>query len=152
MRQLARIAQRQCTTSDRPSPCAVPRSTYSTAVDGSGPRSRHQSGVQLRQSVNIRGAGARLQDYRRHVDAYATELRECYAQPTPSQAGHVAVQVVLSPTGAVQEAEILETTLDTDSIEMCILRGIWQSSFPMPDGGGVVRVQMQIHSASVSDQ
>ncbi|NOJ82446.1 TonB family protein [Myxococcus xanthus] len=71
------------------------------------------------------------------------EIKYCYESELnkdPSLAGKVAVAFVIDPTGAVSDASVAETTLNSAAAERCMLSRIRRWKFPEPKGGGVVSV------------
>ncbi|MCY1014255.1 AgmX/PglI C-terminal domain-containing protein [Pyxidicoccus sp. MSG2] len=71
------------------------------------------------------------------------EIKYCYESELnkdPSLAGKVAVAFTIDPTGAVSDANVSETTLNSSKAEQCMISRIRRWKFPEPKGGGVVSV------------
>jgi len=77
------------------------------------------------------------------IRQHQNEIKYCYESElnkNPSLAGKVAVAFTIDPTGAVSEAAVTETTLNSSTAESCMLSRIRRWKFPEPKGGGVVAV------------
>lgn len=71
------------------------------------------------------------------------EIKYCYESELnkdPSLAGKVAVAFTIDPTGAVSDANVSESTLNSSKAEQCMISRIRRWKFPEPKGGGVVSV------------
>lgn len=77
------------------------------------------------------------------IRQHQNEIKYCYESElnkNPSLAGKVAVAFTIDPTGAVADANVTETTLNSSTAENCMLSRIRRWKFPEPKGGGVVAV------------
>lgn len=77
------------------------------------------------------------------IRSHQNEIKYCYEtelNKNPSLAGKVAVAFTIDPAGAVAEANVTETTLNSSAAENCMLSRIRRWKFPEPKGGGVVAV------------
>lgn len=77
------------------------------------------------------------------IRQHQNEIKYCYESElnkNPSLAGKVAVAFTIDPTGAVSDANVTETTLNSSTAENCMLSRIRRWKFPEPKGGGVVAV------------
>jgi hypothetical protein len=52
----------------------------------------------------------------------------------------VAIQFIISPTGAVQTAAVNSSDLGNGKVEQCIVSAVRRWTFPSPEGGGIVVV------------
>lgn len=80
---------------------------------------------------------------RRVIRRHINEVRFCYEQELnqrPDLEGRVTVSFIISPTGAVQSSTVVESTLGSQPVELCIASSVRRWSFPSPDGGGIVVV------------
>jgi len=74
------------------------------------------------------------------IGRHANEVRNCYEvelNRLPSLAGKVSVSFTIDPAGAVSEASVFQSTLDSPGVEQCILSRVRRWKFPEPKGGGV---------------
>jgi hypothetical protein len=55
-------------------------------------------------------------------------------------AGRVMVQLVITPSGAVNYAHLQDSTVADQLVEDCITAAAKRWQFPKPDGGGIVIV------------
>ncbi len=81
---------------------------------------------------------------RRVVRRHRNEIRYCYEkqlQKNPDLAGKVEVKFVISATGSVQFASVLNSTLGDDAVGKCITKRVKRWVFPEPKGGGIVAVK-----------
>ena len=80
---------------------------------------------------------------RRIINRHINEVRFCYEQELnqrPDLQGRVAIQFIISPTGAVQTAAVQSSDLGNQKVEQCIASAVRRWSFPSPEGGGIVVV------------
>lgn len=80
---------------------------------------------------------------RRIINRHINEVRFCYEQELnqrPDLQGRVAIQFIISPTGAVQTAAVQSSDLGNNKVEQCIASAVRRWSFPSPEGGGIVVV------------
>jgi TonB family protein len=80
---------------------------------------------------------------RRVVHEHLDEVRLCYEQELASRpilAGWVDVSFVISESGAVQSAEVTESTFGEPNVEQCIAQAVRKWAFPATEGGGIVIV------------
>lgn len=76
---------------------------------------------------------------RRHIN----EVRFCYEQELnqrPDLEGRVTIGFIISPTGAVQSANVANSTMSNQRVESCIADAVRRWTFPAPEGGGIVVV------------
>lgn len=77
------------------------------------------------------------------IKRHQNEIKFCYEQElqkVPDLAGKVAVLFTIDPTGAVNEANVSESSLGNANAENCMMARIRRWKFPEPQGGGVVTV------------
>ncbi|MFL5352540.1 AgmX/PglI C-terminal domain-containing protein [Archangium sp.] len=77
------------------------------------------------------------------IRSHQNEIKYCYEtelNKNPNLQGKVAVAFTIDPAGAVSEANVTETTLNSSTAEACMLSRIRRWKFPEPKGGGVVAV------------
>jgi TonB family protein len=77
------------------------------------------------------------------IRQHQNEIKYCYESElnkNPNLAGKVAVAFTIDPAGAVADASVTETTLNSSTAENCMLSRIRRWRFPEPKGGGVVAV------------
>ncbi|MCA9708132.1 MAG: AgmX/PglI C-terminal domain-containing protein, partial [Myxococcales bacterium] len=82
---------------------------------------------------------------RRIVRAHVNEVRHCYNRGLvrdPNLHGRVEISFHIGATGLVLASEATETTLPDASVTQCIAQAVRRWKFPMPSGGGTVRVTM----------
>lgn len=127
---------------------------------GTGRDLRHLTALRDRNSHRVRvketgGAivkGALSKDtIRRVVRRRLNQISFCYEQglaKRPDLEGRVAVKFVISGTGGVMSAAVVDTTLGDPRVEACITETVERLSFPQPDGGGVVIVTYPFHLKS----
>lgn len=92
--------------------------------------------------ADVRGSLSR-EVIRRVIRRHINEVRFCYEQELaqrPDLAGRVTVSFIISATGAVQTASVMNTTLSNARVEGCVVQAVRRWTFPAPDGGGVVGV------------
>ncbi|MFO0681413.1 MAG: AgmX/PglI C-terminal domain-containing protein [Sandaracinus sp.] len=92
--------------------------------------------------ADVRGSLSR-EVIRRVIRRHINEVRFCYEQELaqrPDLAGRVTVSFIISATGAVQTASVMNTTLNNARVEGCVVQAVRRWTFPAPDGGGVVGV------------
>lgn len=101
------------------------------------PRAIHGEGTE------IRGALAK-EAIRRVIQQHLNEVRFCYTEglrATPDLSGRVQVLFVISGSGAVQNASVVESGLHQPNVERCISEAVRRWNFPAPEGGGYVSVR-----------
>ncbi len=77
------------------------------------------------------------------VNDHRLQLRYCYEKELyvdGELSGRLQTRWLIGPDGGVREAEIVESTLQTESVGACVLERIRRWRFPEPAGGGVVEV------------
>lgn len=75
------------------------------------------------------------------VRSHIGDIRSCYnmgLKENDRLAGKVVTQFVIDPEGEINHAEVLETTLDHEEVEECMIGAIAHWKFPKPRGGGNV--------------
>jgi TonB family protein len=93
-------------------------------------------------TANVKGALSK-EVIRRVVRSHMNEIKFCYEQQLagrPDLAGRVAINFIISPSGAVQSASVAGSTLGNATAEGCMARAVRRWSFPAPEGGGIVVV------------
>ncbi|MBI5549583.1 MAG: energy transducer TonB, partial [Deltaproteobacteria bacterium] len=74
------------------------------------------------------------------ISRHANEIRYCYEvelNKEPNLAGKIGVSFTIDSTGAVGDASIAQSTLNSNNVEQCVLTRIRRWKFPEPKGGGV---------------
>ena len=77
------------------------------------------------------------------IKRHQNEIKFCYEQElqkSPDLSGKVSVMFTIDPAGAVNEANVSESSLSNNTAESCMLARIRRWKFPEPQGGGVVSV------------
>ena len=110
---------------------------------------RVKGGGRRKKSVRIRPGRLYLQgsltraQIARVVRMYWFQIKYCYEKElrkTPKLSGKIVIRWIISGTGHVQTANVIQTTMNNESVENCIVRRIVRWKFPTPKGGGVVVV------------
>jgi hypothetical protein len=81
---------------------------------------------------------------RRVVRRHRKETRYCYERELQRKTdlnGKIKVKFVISGTGAVILAQVVETTMNNRNVEACLETKIKRWKFPAPKGGGIVTVR-----------
>jgi len=108
-----------------------------------GFRGRDAKVPQIRSgNADVRGSLSK-EVIRRVIQRHINEVRFCYEQELnsrPDLSGRVQVKFIISPSGAVQAANIESSTLGAARAETCIATAVRRWTFPAPDGGGIVIV------------
>jgi TonB family protein len=80
---------------------------------------------------------------RRIIKQHLNEVRFCYEQALATQPdieGKMAVKFTISPTGAVETANVSTSTLGAPAVDSCVSQAFERWTFPAPEGGGSVTV------------
>ncbi|MET0285367.1 MAG: AgmX/PglI C-terminal domain-containing protein [Polyangiales bacterium] len=108
-----------------------------------GFRGRDAKVPQIRSgNADVRGSLSK-EVIRRVIQRHINEVRFCYEQELnsrPDLSGRVQVKFIISPTGAVQAANVESSSLGAARAEQCIATAVRRWTFPAPDGGGIVIV------------
>ena len=108
-----------------------------------GFRGRDAKVPQIRSgNADVRGSLSK-EVIRRVIQRHINEVRFCYEQELssrPDLSGRVQVKFIISPSGAVQAANVESSTLGAARAEGCIAQAVRRWTFPAPDGGGIVIV------------
>ncbi len=108
-----------------------------------GFRGRDAKVPQIRSgNADVRGSLSK-EVIRRVIQRHINEVRFCYEQELssrPDLGGRVQVKFIVSPSGAVQAANVESSTLGAARAENCIAQAVRRWTFPAPDGGGIVIV------------
>ncbi|HEX5661767.1 MAG TPA: AgmX/PglI C-terminal domain-containing protein [Polyangiales bacterium] len=108
-----------------------------------GFRGRDAKVPQIRSgNADVRGSLSK-EVIRRVIQRHINEVRFCYEQELssrPDLGGRVQVKFIVSPSGAVQAANVESSTLGATRAENCIAQAVRRWTFPAPDGGGIVIV------------
>ncbi len=108
-----------------------------------GFRGREAKVPQVRSgNADVRGSLSK-EVIRRVIQRHINEVRFCYEQELnsrPDLSGRVQVKFIISPSGAVQAANVESSTLGSPKAEGCIATAVRRWTFPAPDGGGIVIV------------
>jgi hypothetical protein len=108
-----------------------------------GFRGRDAKVPQIRSgNADVRGSLSK-EVIRRVIQRHINEVRFCYEQELnsrPDLSGRVQVKFIISPSGAVQAANVESSTLGATRAEGCIAQAVRRWTFPAPDGGGIVIV------------
>jgi len=78
-----------------------------------------------------------------YIRKQLAKIRWCYQkafQKNPELEGKVTVSFIISPTGSVMSAKVLNSTVNDADLHSCIEQKIMTWRFPAPQGGGVVKV------------
>jgi len=93
-------------------------------------------------NADVRGSLSK-EVIRRVIRRHINEVKFCYEQELnsrPDLQGRVAVRFIISPPGAVQAANVANSSLNNGRVEGCIAQAVRRWTFPAPDGGGIVIV------------
>ena len=108
-----------------------------------GFRGRNAKVPQIRSgNADVRGSLSK-EVIRRVIQRHINEVRFCYEQELasrPDLSGRVQVKFIISPSGAVQAANVENSSLGAARAEQCIAQAVRRWTFPAPDGGGIVIV------------
>jgi len=108
-----------------------------------GFRGRNAKVPQIRSgNADVRGSLSK-EVIRRVIQRHINEVRFCYEQELnsrPDLSGRVQVKFIISPSGAVQAANVESSSLGAARAEQCIAQAVRRWTFPAPDGGGIVIV------------
>lgn len=80
---------------------------------------------------------------RRYIQSKMNQIRWCYQQEVqrnPDLTGQVVYQWIITPTGKVIGVKVASSSLNSPSVEECIMSRIATWVFPSPKGGGTVKV------------
>ncbi len=90
------------------------------------------------------------------IRSHEKEIKYCYElelNKDPNLNGKVAAFFIIDGSGAVSEANVSESTLNSDTAERCMLSKIKRWKFPEPKGGGIVSVTYPwVFKPSAGDQ
>ncbi|MBM4353524.1 MAG: TonB family protein [Deltaproteobacteria bacterium] len=78
-----------------------------------------------------------------YIRKQLAKIRWCYQkafQKNPELEGKLTVSFVISPTGSVMSAKVINSSLGDKELEGCVEQKIMTWKFPAPQGGGVVKV------------
>jgi hypothetical protein len=78
-----------------------------------------------------------------YIRKQLAKIRWCYQmafQKNPDLEGKLTVSFIISPTGSVMSAKVINSTLNDAELEGCVEKKIMTWRFPAPQGGGVVKV------------
>jgi len=78
-----------------------------------------------------------------YLARYWSQFKWCYSRQLdkdPNLYGKVTVTFTISREGRVNEASVLNSSMNEMNVESCVLRTIRRIRFPKPDGGGEVIV------------
>jgi len=93
-------------------------------------------------NADVRGSLSK-EVIRRVIRRHINEVKFCYEQQLnsrPDLEGRVTVRFIISPTGAVQNALVQNSSLNNQAVEGCVAAAVRRWTFPAPDGGGIVIV------------
>ncbi|MDX9724044.1 MAG: AgmX/PglI C-terminal domain-containing protein, partial [Myxococcota bacterium] len=77
------------------------------------------------------------------VNQHRQRLRHCYERELlthPELSGKIVLKWVIQPTGDVSSVQLLETTMNNQSVENCVTQVVMRFRFPETKGGGLVIV------------
>jgi TonB family protein len=80
---------------------------------------------------------------RRTIGRHINEIRFCYESQLitrPDLQGRVAINFVITPTGTVMKAGVVQSDLGDSKVESCIAAAVRRMDFPAPENGGMVIV------------
>jgi TonB family protein len=78
-----------------------------------------------------------------YINRHWNRLKFCYSRELsrdPNLYGKITVNFTIGAEGRVFEADILQTTMNDNNVEQCVLRTMRRIRFPKPKGGGEVIV------------
>ena len=119
---------------------------------GADPRSGGQVPTIRTASATVSGSMSR-DVVRRIVRRHINEVRFCYEQALnaqPGLEGRVNAHWVITPTGAVESAEITSSTLGAPTVESCIASAVRRWTFPSSDDEQPVTVDYPFVLSSAS--
>ena len=93
-------------------------------------------------NADVRGSLSK-EVIRRVIRRHINEVKFCYEQQLnarPDLEGRVTVRFIISPTGAVQNSLVQDSSLGNQQVESCVAAAVRRWTFPAPDGGGIVIV------------
>lgn len=82
--------------------------------------------------------GSAPQQLQSALSARAGSARSCYEkllQDNPKASGRLVVDVRISESGAVDAADALEDSMESDAFRECVLNRFRNSTFPAPEAG-----------------
>ncbi|MFZ9890169.1 MAG: AgmX/PglI C-terminal domain-containing protein, partial [Myxococcota bacterium] len=80
---------------------------------------------------------------RRVVRENQAQIKYCYEREmtrTPGLNGKIVMKWVITGSGSVRQAQVVETTMKNKAVESCLAARINGWNFPKPKGGGIVIV------------
>lgn len=80
----------------------------------------------------------------RVIKKYQRQIKFCYEKEltkNPNLYGKIVTFFVIAADGSVQTASVVETEMNSEPVESCIVRNIQRWRFPAPKGGGSVEVR-----------
>jgi pSer/pThr/pTyr-binding forkhead associated (FHA) protein len=83
------------------------------------------------------------EEIQRVVRRFMSQIKYCYEkelQKDPNLQGKLVANWIISGTGLVQTASMVQNTMKNKTVEKCVVRIIKRMRFPKPRGGGVVTV------------
>jgi len=102
--------------------------------------------VKITPSANFDMSGGGKLDrevVKNYIRKQLAKIRWCYQkafQKNPELEGKLTVSFVISPTGSVMSAKVINSSLGDKELEGCVEQKIMTWRFPAPQGGGVVKV------------
>ncbi len=102
--------------------------------------------VKITPSANFDMSGGGKLDrevVKNYIRKQLAKIRWCYQkafQKNPELEGKLTVSFVISPTGSVMSAKVINSSLADKELEGCVEQKIMTWRFPAPQGGGVVKV------------
>lgn len=77
------------------------------------------------------------------IKRHMNQIRYCYQREltkNPALKGKLVVKFIIAKDGSVSSANIKSTTMNTPSVENCVVGRFMRMQFPKPKGGGIVIV------------
>ncbi len=106
-------------------------------------RGRKKSLVSIQPGrLILRGSLTKAQ-IARVIRMHWIQIKFCYERQlrrNPKLSGKIVVRWIIAGSGNVQSANVVQTTMNNERVENCIVRRILRWKFPQPKGGGIVQV------------
>lgn len=115
--------------------------SYGSGEGGLGGKSDRDVGVNIGNPVVYGSLDKEI--IRRVVRENQAQIRYCYEREltrTPGLNGKIVVKWVITGTGSVRQAQVVETGMKNPAVESCLTARINGWRFPKPKGGGIVIV------------
>jgi len=113
------------------------------------------SNVQVDEENTVIKGALEREEIERVIKRNLPQIRYCYERElklNPKLNGKVVSHFTIGKTGSVIQSNIMENTLQGNSVSTCISRRISRWVFPKPRGGGMVRVKYPFLFQSVQSK